>query len=279
MAEEIITRAEARAKGLKRYFSGEPCGNGHIAERFVCNSMCCECGKLRQRTESWSGRKTGLRDQAIESDQVTYFTGRPCSRGHISSRYVANKTCVDCQAEDRAQNRDLINSRSKEYYKRARDSRLAWGRAYRQSEIGRKKRREYFKSYLQSEMGRKKRREYLKSYHRLNSDKIAVKTRRWAKENPDKIRATWVNRRARVKGAEGSHTAADLKAILAAQSHKCAYCRLDLRKAKRHLDHIRALARGGTNDRTNLQYLCAGCNLSKGAKDEIAFAQERGLLL
>lgn len=262
MADVTITRAEARAQGLKRYFSAEPCGNGHIAERFVCNSMCCECGKLRQRTESWSGRETGLRDQAVAFGQVTYSTGRPCSRGHIASRYVANKTCVDCQAEDRAQNRDAINSQSKEYYKRTRDSRLAWGR-----------------TYLQSEVGRKKRREYLKSYQKLNSDKIAAKTRRWAKENHDKRRATWNNRRARIVNSYGSHTATDLKAILTAQSHKCAYCRIDLRKAKRHLDHIRALARGGANDRTNLQYLCAGCNLSKGAKDEIAFAQERGLLL
>lgn len=39
------------------------------------------------------------------------------------------------------------------------------------------------------------------------------------------------------------------------------------------------LARGGTNQRTNLQLLCPPCNLSKSAKDPIDFMQSRGFLL
>lgn len=33
-----------------------------------------------------------------------------------------------------------------------------------------------------------------------------------------------------------------------------------------HVDHIRPVARGGTNDKANLQTLCAECNLGKGTK-------------
>ena len=33
-----------------------------------------------------------------------------------------------------------------------------------------------------------------------------------------------------------------------------------------HVDHIRALADGGANDRTNLQLLCPTCNIKKGAR-------------
>jgi Recombination endonuclease VII len=40
---EIITRAEALAKGLKRYFTGEPCKRGHVAERSTVNSTCFAC--------------------------------------------------------------------------------------------------------------------------------------------------------------------------------------------------------------------------------------------
>jgi hypothetical protein len=40
----ILSREEARALGLKRFFTGEPCSkHGHIAERFVCNGMCLKC--------------------------------------------------------------------------------------------------------------------------------------------------------------------------------------------------------------------------------------------
>lgn len=44
MAFEKISRADARAKGLKRYFTGEPCKRGHVAERYVCGAgWCVEC--------------------------------------------------------------------------------------------------------------------------------------------------------------------------------------------------------------------------------------------
>lgn len=40
---EVITRAEAKAAGLKRYYTGEPCKHGHAGERQVSNHTCCEC--------------------------------------------------------------------------------------------------------------------------------------------------------------------------------------------------------------------------------------------
>ena len=44
---EIISRKEAKAKGLKRFFTGKPCpSKGHISERLVSNRGCCECNRL-----------------------------------------------------------------------------------------------------------------------------------------------------------------------------------------------------------------------------------------
>jgi hypothetical protein len=40
---EIISRAEAGALGLKRYFTGKTCKHGHICERYVSSSVCVEC--------------------------------------------------------------------------------------------------------------------------------------------------------------------------------------------------------------------------------------------
>jgi hypothetical protein len=52
---------------------------------------------------------------------------------------------------------------------------------------------------------------------------------------------------------------------------RCQACNKDLSGLMRpvrdlHIDHIVPLARSGSNDPTNFQLLCAGCNLSKGKK-------------
>lgn len=47
---EIISRDEARAIGLKFFFTGQPCDNkGHIAQRYVSTAHCLEC-KLLPKT-------------------------------------------------------------------------------------------------------------------------------------------------------------------------------------------------------------------------------------
>jgi len=46
---KIITRSEAIALGLKRYFTGEPCKYGHVAERKVSNRDCLKCKVCRKK--------------------------------------------------------------------------------------------------------------------------------------------------------------------------------------------------------------------------------------
>jgi hypothetical protein len=44
----IISRVEAKALGLKRFFTGKPCRHGHVAERLVTYA-CMECERVRAR--------------------------------------------------------------------------------------------------------------------------------------------------------------------------------------------------------------------------------------
>lgn len=46
----IIERPEAKKLGLIRYFTGRPCKRGHISERQVSNSNCCECDLHNERS-------------------------------------------------------------------------------------------------------------------------------------------------------------------------------------------------------------------------------------
>jgi hypothetical protein len=43
---EIITKAKAKDRGLKRYFTGRKCPRGHCAERLVSTGTCIECQKI-----------------------------------------------------------------------------------------------------------------------------------------------------------------------------------------------------------------------------------------
>lgn len=40
---ELISRDDAAAAGLLRYFTGVPCKRGHIAQRYVSTSSCMQC--------------------------------------------------------------------------------------------------------------------------------------------------------------------------------------------------------------------------------------------
>ena len=67
---KIITRKEAKEKGLKRYFTGKACKNGHIAERLVCNKTCIDCERIRK------AKKTGK--------AVVPLNDETCSGCHMS---------------------------------------------------------------------------------------------------------------------------------------------------------------------------------------------------
>jgi hypothetical protein len=43
-----ISRDEARALGLKRFFPGKPCKHGHVAEHLVSDGQCVACRRERQ---------------------------------------------------------------------------------------------------------------------------------------------------------------------------------------------------------------------------------------
>lgn len=106
-------------------------------------------------------------------------------------------------------------------------------------------------------------------YQRTREErKAAVKAYKAA--NLDAVLTNVRNRKAMKRNAQGVHTAAELEALLIEQHSQCAnpYCLADLSASKKHVDHIVALSNGGSNDISNLQWLCEPCNLTKRAKPQ-----------
>lgn len=164
-----------------------------------------------------------------------YFNGKPCINGHLCERWATTRHCMKC-------NRDVVQR---------------W-------------------------------RDQHQDVHRENS-------RRWRKENPElkrqqhrkwyernKERAVWHadNRRAKIYGSSGTHSASEVRKLLATQRFRCAEttCRTVI-KTKYHKDHIMPLSLGGSNDIHNIQLLCQPCNSRKYNKHPVIWAQENGRLL
>jgi 5-methylcytosine-specific restriction endonuclease McrA len=72
--------------------------------------------------------------------------------------------------------------------------------------------------------------------------------------------------------------AAELLAWEAGQPKVCHWCGIRCNK-KWHVDHRFPLAKGGAHEKRNLVIACPGCNVRKGARDPVEFAQTLGKLL
>jgi len=62
------------------------------------------------------------RAEALEQGLKTYFTGKPCKRGHVDERQVSNWTCMECCRENdrtRAGTEKRLASRRAEYKRNA----------------------------------------------------------------------------------------------------------------------------------------------------------------
>lgn len=115
-------------------------------------------------------------------------------------------------------------------------------------------------------------------WKRNNPERAAEQCRQSRKRNPETSRSAARNRRARIAACEGSHTAQDIQKIGSTQRWRCACCKVNLKKVGYHVDHIDPISAGGSNDKTNLQLLCAPCNQSKNSRHPVDFMQSKGFL-
>ncbi len=87
--------------------------------------------------------------------------------------------------------------------------------------------------------------------------------RRWKKKNPERMSHLKARRYAREKGAEGSHSLDEWKALKAKHQYLCVRCG---QKKPLTKDHIIPLSEGGTDNISNIQPLCRSCNSKKWKK-------------
>ncbi len=119
---KLISKQEAKLRGLKTYFTGIPCLKGHIYPRRVQGSVCIKCDR-----DKFQKKKLGLKSQrninalikkkAKEKNLKRYFTGIPCKNGHIAERFVSTRLCVICAKDKVNLNKDYYRNYQKTWSK------------------------------------------------------------------------------------------------------------------------------------------------------------------
>lgn len=206
---------------------------------------------------------------------LRYFTGRLCKYDHLAERHTSTGICLECGRMHKANayHRDIEKARQKGRDRIASNPQENRDRVKAWREVNPEKKKAAAKRHYGRARLRKK------AYRVANKERIAAYLRTRYLANKDRYKAHSRTRKARKQGAEGKHSPADITAIMKAQRNRCAYCRVSLKGVIWHVDHITALARGGSNWPSNLQITCKTCNLSKRADDPIHFAQKMGMLL
>lgn len=105
-----------------------------------------------------------------------------------------------------------------------------------------------------------------KSYHRR------------ATRNIEYFRLLNNQRRARLKGAKGSHTIIQWQQRIDYFNWQCAYCKIPLTVKTVTKDHKIPLVKGGSNWPANLVPACHRCNSGKGAKNYGEFTRNKATL-
>jgi len=127
---EVKTRKEATLAGESKYFTGVPCKDGHVSERYVKNSTCVEC--IRTKTRS---RKEYYRKYRKENKEK--YNRKGSEWYHSNREYILELAKLK-RREATAEDRELERNKQEEYKKTpmGRGRSLAGGASARAKEKG-----------------------------------------------------------------------------------------------------------------------------------------------
>lgn len=125
----IISKQEAIAQRLTKYFTGKPCKNGHVRERWCHNSVCDGCKaedakrrylanptKYSEQSKIWAKNNPGKRRAAAKKWR---YNNREQRAKYEYTYYVNNKEKIHIKNRNwRKKNSDKVRICNQNYYKK-----------------------------------------------------------------------------------------------------------------------------------------------------------------
>lgn len=258
-------------------------------DRYAPLKICSSCAIEKSKIEfhKVKANKDGLSGQCCdcigERKRIWYANNAEKERARSKAWSEANPDKVAATRKKYNQeNPERVAELRKASAERNKDSRLACGRAWYAKNSAKKI--AYSKEWYAKNTERAAANAAAsgKARYAAHPEVFAARAKEYRAKNPETVAAGKRKYKAAKRGAEGSHTGKDVTAIFDKQRGLCANCKKKLFKSgakKYHVDHVVPLSKGGSNWPSNLQCLCPRCNMSKGAKDPLDWANENGRLL
>lgn len=67
---DIISRRDAHAQGLKKFYTGKPCVHGHLSERYTSCGNCIKCMDYSTPTKHWTAPNAAWPKQPLVFNAV-----------------------------------------------------------------------------------------------------------------------------------------------------------------------------------------------------------------
>lgn len=139
---EIISREDAKEKGLKRFYTGEPCKNGHLVERQISDGRCIECRDMNSKVQYEKSK-----DERLKRRKEYYQENKAMTLAKINEYYIQNKEeILKYKKKWHAENADRMRELQKRYYENnkeeIREYKKRWSDENR-DELNKKRREKY----------------------------------------------------------------------------------------------------------------------------------------
>ncbi len=191
-----------------------------------------------------------------------YEANKQQALARINARYAAKREELLQKGKkfrtDHPEAREAARVRANEYYHSNLETVRLKRKAYR--DLHKERHAAVAKAWYEANKERCS--ELAKAYYQANKKEHLEYGRLYRTAHPEQHRADWQNYRARKKQAPGKFTDKDVARMHEMQLGLCYYCKCSITE-RYTVDHYIPLAKGGSNDATNLVLACLRCNYSK----------------